>query len=179
MFSRKTLSIVLACSLLIASHSATSAVSLSLGYSDFSTDTEGFDISLSAMTLGVGYELQTNSERFTLMPEFKIGVGVSDDTAELFGDDVFPADVEVRRYLALSIRGNYALSDSAYVFIQPAYANLDVEVSAFGTRSNDDEWEFGFGIGAGFSPSEAISLEVSYESFDDTDVLSGLIRYRF
>jgi opacity protein-like surface antigen len=170
---------VFACVLTLAGNNAYANTSLTAGYSDLSADTEGFDISLSALTVGIAYELDINSERFTLMPEFRFGKGVNDDTAEIFGFDVFPADVAIDHYMVLSLRGNYAFTDSVYFFAQPAYANLKIEVTNFGESESDDNWDFGYGIGAGFSPMDNFSLEVSYENFDETDVLTGTVRYRF
>lgn len=170
---------VLVCALALASNKVYANTSLNVGYSDLSSDTEGFDISLSALMVGIAYEIDTHSERFTLMPEFRIGTSVNDDTAELFGDDVVAADVAIKRYLVLSLRGNYALSESIYFFAQPAYANLKIEVSAFGTIDNDVKSDFGYGIGAGFSPTENFSVEISYENFDETDILTTAVRYRF
>jgi opacity protein-like surface antigen len=184
MFSNNFSGLVLACALGLIGNNVYANTSLTVGYSDLSAETEVFDItlsglSLSALMVGIAYELDTNSELFTLVPEFRFGIGINDDTAAVFGSDVVPADVAIEHYIVLSLRGNYALSDSVYLFAQPAYANLKIEVSNFGESDSDNKWDFGYGIGAGFSPMDNFSLEVSYEKFDETDLLTGAIRYRF
>jgi opacity protein-like surface antigen len=184
MFSNNFTGSVLACALSLIGNNVYANTSLTVGYTDLSAETEVFDISLSALSLsalmvGIGYELDTNSKRFTLEPGFRVGIGVNDDTAAVFGFDVVPADVAIEHYVVLSLRGNYVLSDSVYLFAQPAYANIKIEVSNFGESDSDNKWDFGYGIGAGFSPVDNFSLEVSYEKFDKTDVLTGAVRYRF
>jgi len=184
MFSHNFSGPVLACALGIIGNNVYANTSLSVGYSDLSAEIEVFDItlsdlSLSALMVGIAYELDTNSERFTLVPEFKLGIGVNDDTAAVFGSDVVPADVAIKHYIVLSLRGNYALSDSVYLFAQPVYANLEIEVSNFGESDSDNQWDFGFGVGLGFSSMDNFSLELSYEEIDDSDLLTGAVRYRF
>lgn len=179
MFSNNFSGVLLACTLGLAGNNVFANTSLTIGYSDLSTEVETFNTSLSAVTIGLAYEIDTMSESFTLMPELLIGKGVKDDTAEIFGFDVIAADVSIERYLVLSLRGNYTVSDNVYLFAQPAYANLKLGVSNFGERSSDSDWSFGYGIGAGFSPANHISLEVAYAKFDETDSVTGTFRYRF
>jgi opacity protein-like surface antigen len=179
MFSNNLSSILLACTLGLVSNSVYANTSLTIGYSGLSTKVEAFDTSLSVVTLGFAYEVDTMSESFTLMPELLIGKGVKNDTAEIFGFDVIAADVSIERYLVLSLRGNYTVSDNVYLFAQPAYANLKVGVSNFGESSSDSEWSFGYGVGAGFSPTDNVSLELAFAKFDETDAITGAFRYRF
>ena len=179
MFSKNLPSALLACSLGLAANSVYANTSLTVGYSDLSAKIEAFDISLAAVTVGFAYEIDTISERFTVMPELLIGKGVKDDTAEIYGDDVLAAEVSIERYLVLSLRGNYAVSDNVYLFAQPSYANLKIGESNFGDSDSDSDWSFGYGIGGGFSLTDNFSLEVSYAKHDETDSVAGTVRYSF
>lgn len=179
MFSNNFSSALLVCTLGLAVNNVYANTSLTIGYSDISSEVQAIDISLSAVTVGLAYEIATSSEGFTLVPELAIGKGVKEDTAEVFGFDVVPADVSIERYLVLSLRGNYAVSESVYLFAQPTYANLKVDVSNFGESNSDSDWSFGYGIGGGLSLNDNFSLEVSYSKFDETNSVTGTVRYSF
>ncbi|WP_218311181.1 outer membrane beta-barrel protein [Alteromonas antoniana] len=162
------------------SSSAMADWSVSAAYNQFSGDAEYIrDISLGAATVGIGYEYTYSDSRFSFMPELRIGTGVKDDEGDFGIADAGIITVEIKTYTALSLRGQYEINDSVSVFVQPAYANLDVEVSALGESASDDEWDFGVGAGLIARANEQFSFEVSYERFDDTDVVSAGFRYHF
>lgn len=162
------------------SSSALADWNLSASYNNFSDDTDGVDISLGTITAGVGYKYEYPNSKFSVMPELRIGTGVKDDDFVLwYGDMGLSATVEVKTFTALSVRGQYEISDSVSVFVQPVYANLDVEVSLYGESASDDEWDFGVGAGLIAQANEQYSFEVSYERFDETDVISAGVRYHF
>jgi opacity protein-like surface antigen len=139
------------------------------GYINLSDD-DGIDLSLGALYASAGYEY--SSGQMTFMPELRLGVGVSDDTVQGF-------NLEIDTFFAASIRGQYNVTDSFGVFLQPSYARLETTASAGGQSFTDDNWEFGFGGGAAFKLSESASLEAAYESFDGSDVLSVAARFKF
>ncbi|WP_218311180.1 outer membrane beta-barrel protein [Alteromonas antoniana] len=162
------------------SSSALADWNLSASYNNFSDDTDGIDISMGAVTAGVGYKYEYPNSKFSVMPELRIGTGVKDDDFVLwYGDMGLSATVEIKTFTALSVRGQYEISDSVSVFVQPVYANLDVEVSLYGESASDDEWDFGVGAGLIARANEQYSFEVSYERFDETDVISAGVRYHF
>jgi hypothetical protein len=45
--------------------------------------------------------------------------------------------------------------------------------------AKEDDWEFGFGGGVGFIPSDSVMLEAIFEDFDGTNVISAGLRYSF
>lgn len=163
------------------SSSALADWNLSASYNNFSDDTDGVDISLGTITAGVGYKYEYPNSKFSVMPELRIGTGVSDDEVDFdgSGDIIYRVDVEIKTFTALSLRGQYDISDSVSVFVQPVYANLDVEASGFGRSASDDEWDFGVGAGLIARANEQYSFEVSHERFDETDVISAGVRYHF
>ena len=172
----KTSLLALATASVLMAGSAHAEWNWSAGYTNISDDDDGVDISLNALTVGVGYEFETTYDAFTIMPELKVGFGVTDDDVSFLGTNV---NVDIDRYTELSLRANYQVNDSFFVYAQPAYANLKIEASANGFSESDDEWEFGYGVGAGFKASENLAFELSYQDFDGTDVISGSVRYFF
>ena len=58
------------------------------------------------------------------------------------------------------------------MYAAPSYARAEVTASSGGISVSDDDWEFGFGGGAGYKFSDTVWGEISYETFDGTDVLS-------
>lgn len=146
-----------------------------VGYANLSDDEDGIDISVGTIAGSLGYRFPSTSN-FSIMPELRIGFGVNDDTVDFGG---LPFDVEVKSFVALSVRGQYEVNDSFYVYAQPSYANLDIEVSALGMSASDDDDEFGFGAGLGLHFNDHVSGEAAYEYFDGTDVFSIGIKYAF
>lgn len=147
-----------------------------MSYSNFSDDPGGVDFDLGTLNLNAGYEYQL-SNQFSLEPLLTLGVGVNDDEAGTANLTV--AEVEIDRWMALSVRGKYQLNDKIYLYAQPSYGNLKVEAKTLGQSVTEDDWEFGLGAGVGFDVSERVSLEMTYDNYDGTDVISAGINYRF
>lgn len=150
---------------------------LGAAYSNFSADEEALDVSLSGVTLAAGYEFKQADSKFSWMPEVRYGFGVADDTLSMGSVDV---KIEADSFMAVSVRGAYHVSPSFNLFFQPAYGKLEVTASSGGASvSAESDWEFGYGAGIAFNATESASLELLYESFDDTDVISAGFRYHF
>ena len=140
------------------------------GFYNLSDEDGGIDVSLNAIVASVGFRFESGVN-FAVMPELRIGTGVGDDT-------VVGVDVEIDSLLALSVRGQYEFDSGVYLFGAPAYANLDLKASAGGFSASDDEWEFGIGGGVGYR-SNNVSGELSYETYDDTDVIGIAVKFWF
>ena len=134
---------------------------------DLTRFSDRYDLDIASV--GIGYEHRFEESNFAIMPMAKYGVGL--------GDDEFRGiEFEVDQYIELMLRSNYYLSDKAYFFAQAGYGELTIEVNSAGEL---DEWEFGGGAGAGAKFTDHLSAEVSYQYFDNTDVFSLSVRYRF
>lgn len=142
------------------------------GFSNLSDNAEGGDVSLNMMYGSVTYKIQKASSNFFFVPELRLGTGISDDSI----DNV---KVEIKRFVALSFRGQYEYSNGAFVYVMPSYANLKGKVSYNGKSMTDDNWEFGIGGGVGYRLNKKISVEASYENYDDNDLLSVGFKYAF
>ena len=142
-----------------------------VGYVNLSDSEGGIDISLNAIAASIGYRFESETN-FSFMPELRYGFGVGDD-------DILGVKVEIESILALSVRGQYDFESGVYLFGAPAYANLDVKASSGGLSASDDDWEFGVGGGIGYMFSEQASGELSYETYDGTDVIGVAVKVSF
>jgi len=137
------------------------------GYANFSGD----DVSMGAIYGSVAYTHKATNN-FFIMPELRLGTGISDDT-------ISNVTIEIESFTALSVRGQYDYANGAYLFAMPSYANLDVKASYQGHSETEDDWEFGYGIGAGYKINDKASIEASFEKYDDVDVATIGFKYSF
>lgn len=160
---------LIALSLLVLPLTASANWSAGAGYANLSDDS----LALGVVYGAVAYEFVTEGSKFSLIPELRLGTGISDDKMD-------GVKVEIDRFTALSVRGQYNYDNGFYVYVMPSYANLDLKASFRGTSVSDDEWEFGFGAGVGKKLNEKTSVEASFERYDtDTDVITVGFKYAF
>jgi long-subunit fatty acid transport protein len=157
----------------ISTSTFASDLSVSGGISNVSMD--DIDLSLNVVTAGLGSTYDIN-DSFSVMPEVRIGTGLGDDEMNWEG---LTADVEIDRFLALSVRANYQVNDKVTLYVQPTYAELKVTASAMGAEASESGWEFGGGLGLNYAFSKQSSVDVQYERFSDTDVVGVAYRYSF
>jgi hypothetical protein len=150
-----------------------------VSYINVSDKEDGVEISLGGISGTLGYKIDSDNN-FYFMPEVSIGTGISDDSITMLGVDV---DVEMDSFIALSVRGQYDLNNSIYLFAAPSYANVKITASASqGSQSasaTEDSWEFGFGGGVGYKFNESTSAEFMYEQYDGVDILSFGVKLDF
>jgi len=137
-----------------------------VGYSSLSED----GIRLGTIQGTLGYKLDTSSN-FSLIPEFRAGFGVNDDS-------VLGAKIEVDRFYGVNLRGQWE-GEQTYFFFAPSYTNVKLDASALGTSVSSNDWELGAGIGAGWRFNDNASIEASYEYFDGTDIIGVGLRFEF
>lgn len=148
---------LIALSLLALPLTASANWSAGAGYANLSDE----DLSLGVIYDAVAYEFAKEGSKFSLVPELRLGTGISDDKMD-------GVKVEIKRFTALSVRGQYNFDNGFYAYVMPSYANLDVKESINGASSSDDDWEFGFGAGVGKKLNAKTSVEASFESYDGT-----------
>lgn len=159
---------LIALSLLTLPLTASANWSAGGGYANLSEE----DLSFGMLYGAIAYEFVQEGGKFSFMPELRLGTGVSDD--EMFG-----VNVEVSRFTALSVRGQYKFGNGFYAFVAPSYGNLDIKVSSAYRSASADDWEFGYGAGVGKKLNEKGSVEASFESYDGADVISVGFKYAF
>lgn len=146
------------------------------GYLNLSSDSQSIDISLGSLYGSVAYTYQTDHKKLSIVPELKLGTGISDDSVRLYSTKV---DVELERFVNFSVKVQYDVTDQVFVFVMPSYANAKIEASAGGLSESDSEWDFGVGTGIGYQFNAQTDVALSYEKFDDTDVISAGFSYSF
>ena len=146
-----------------------------MGYTSFSESEDNVDISVGTIWGSLGYQIKA-TDKFYVTPEVKIGKGIGSDTI-ISGST--PIDVELDSYLAVSLRGEYDFQNGAYLFVAPTYAKGEFNVNVGSDFAESSSWKFGAGIGAGYNFSEGKKVEVAYESFDGTDMISLAVKFDF
>lgn len=147
-----------------------------VGFVNFSDEEDGLSVSLNGIVGSLGYKIRS-SNNLTLIPQVRIGFGISDDTLSI--PRYYDVKVQLDSFLALSMRGEIEFNNGIYAFATPSYANAQITAISRGYSETDDDWEFGIGAGAGYNFSETASTEFSYERFDSTDVFTLGVRYDF
>jgi len=142
------------------------------GYTDFSEKIQFSDVSLGIIYGSVSYQFTNTENKVSYIPELKIGSGVSNDSAS-------GVDLEVKRLIVLSVRAQYDYGNGAYIYAVPSYANLDIKATFQEVSASDDNWEFGYGAGIGYYITDKSSVEASFETFDETDVITLGVKYSF
>ena len=146
-----------------------------MGYTSFSESEDNVDISVGAIWGSLGYQIKA-TDKFYVTPEVKIGKGIGSDTI-ISGST--PIDVELDSYLAVSLRGEYDFQNGAYLFVAPTYAKGEFNVNVGSDFAESSSWKFGAGIGASYNFSAGKKVEVAYESFDGTDMISLAVKFDF
>lgn len=139
------------------------------------SDNVGYsDISLGVVAGSLGYEFNT-SEKFSLVPELRIGLGIKDDEFDWIVD----VDVEVERFVSFSVRGQYDFNNTWYAYAAPSYTNLELKASLDDYFDSADESEFGFSAGFGINLTETTAIEVTFEDFDGTNLVGAGLKFAF
>lgn len=169
-------------------------------YSQFDLD-QGLSFDLGAAVLGAGYSFPI-TESLTLTPIVRIGYGVKDDDFPWYVGSVQngqpiqykpSAEISVDQYYGLQVRGEFQLSDRAYIFVAPSFSVIETKISvdyrSVGLNSpdyhqSDDADGFGIGAGAGFKFNDLMSAELAYEQTDldhgvELNTLSAQLRFFF
>lgn len=151
-----------------------------VGYSQLSADDNQLGkLKFGGVSASLGYIIPTDS-KWSLIPEFSIGVGTKHDSALYQGLDL---DLDIKRFMHVAVKGQYAFDNKAYLFLAPTYANIKAKISTMFRgqvlSETDDSWEFGFAAGVGYDFEQDISAELSYTRFDDGNALNLGLRFRF
>jgi len=146
-----------------------------INYFTLGQDDSSIDVSVGGIGASLGYQFQVN-DSFYITPELRVGMGVSDDTARVFGTNV---EVELDNYYGAGLRGEFYATESFYVVGSVSYIDAELSASAYGNRVSDSDGEFGFGIGAGFIASDSASIEAGFEKYDEADMLRLGLRISF
>lgn len=147
------------------------------GISNLSSNADGADLSINAALITVGYQYRAANSAFSFTPELRLGTGLNDERIAI--EDAALIKVELERLAIASLVAAYHVTDTISVFAQPSYGNMKLKANFAGESVSDDDSEFGFGVGIGIKPTAKTLIKVSFEQFDDTDVITGSWHYHF
>ena len=154
-------------------------------YLSFSFDGEGIDFEPTAASVSLGYKINGEGNWY-IIPELRIGTGVNDDGISGNGASV---DIDIDRFVALSVRAQYEFNNGLYFFVAPSYGYVEVTTTLtlpetqlyyeYIESITEDEWEFGVSTGAGYKLTPTLSAEIIAERFDELDVVSFGVNFNF
>lgn len=133
-----------------------------IAFVEYSEEGIGDDASLNAIFGRIGKKFNEN-----FSGEIRVGIGIGDDTVDLFGGDV---DVELDSLFGVYVRGGIQVAESFYPYAVLGYTRgeLTASVSGFGSAS-ESESDISFGVGADVGISEKVILNVEYMNYLDKD----------
>lgn len=120
------------------------------------------DASLKALFVRIGSNINQN-----FSAEIRAGVGVGDDTVNVFGTNV---DVELDNMFGVYVRGGIPLSNSVFPYAIIGYTSGKVTASAAGYGSaTESESDMSFGLGVDIPVSKYMHLNAEYMNYFDKD----------
>ncbi len=136
--------------------------------------TDDFDVGV--LVGSIGYQVPV-AEGFSLVPEFRLGFGVVDDS---FTEGSLAADVEIDNLYGFSNRFQLDFDNDFFVYGVASYVNYKVKVSGGGVSESDSSWEWGLGLGAGYMFSANNGFDFTWERIDgEVDLFTLAWRFRF
>jgi len=76
------------------------------GFGTLSENADDEDVSLNIIYGSVAYKIQKDDSNFFFVPELRLGKGIGDDS-------ISDVTVDVERFIALSVRGQYEYGNGA------------------------------------------------------------------
>ena len=98
--------------------------------------------------------------------ELRLGVGIGDDTVNYEGTDV---NVELKDFYGVYLRGGVPIGEIFYPYAIIGYTKGKVEGSAYGISESFSESDASFGVGADFSFTETLKLNLEYAKYLEKD----------
>ncbi len=146
------------------------------GYAGIDADTQSAglpdDVTLGVLYASFGYEIKpAQNDNVRIVPELRVGTGVSDDT-------ILGADISVETFVSVSLRAELH-QESTYVFVNPTFTSIDFEASGPGGTASATGEEFGVGVGVGYNFTETASAELYAEFYDGVTFYGVGGRFRF
>lgn len=151
--------------LIAFSSPASAQFEMGLGYHQLRES--GVELGAVVGSMGVRFDI---SDRFSITPDLRLGVGVNNDRG-----------VEIDNLLGAALRFQLAFNEQFYGYFAPSYTRYALNRSTFWSRrvTNNSSNELGIGGGLGFRVTDMIALEAGYENVDSIDVLSIGARFSF
>ena len=167
---------IIALTLLSLSLTASAEGEVGAGFGSLSKSFDDNDISFNLIYISVAYNLENSEGNYFIMPEVRVYRGMNEESVYAYDKDTI---VELNTFISISIRAQYDFSNGAYAYVRPSFSNFTGKLDYSGLRDPGKIWELGIGAGLGYNINKNISLEASFEKYDDTDLLSVGFKYAF
>jgi len=124
-------------------------------------------------TISLGYEFSKNS--LSLIPEVRYGNG----------GNGYQNNIELDKFLAFSIKGQWNFQTGLYLFLYPSYSNTTLKKTSSSSwyccvpDEKKSSWGFGAGVGGGFKITDNFAIETAFEKSNDYDFFALGLRYNF
>lgn len=127
---------------------------------DYSEDGIRDEASLTAIYGRLGSQFNE-----ILSAEFRLGLGIGDDSIGFMGRDV---DVDLKNMFGAYVRAGLPVTDVFYPYAVIGYTRGEVEYSLSGFGSDSDaESDVSFGVGSDFSLGQQMTINVEYMNYLD------------
>lgn len=119
--------------------------------------------------------IYTTSSGPNLKNSIEITLGRGNSSEQFNG-----SEIELEQYYGVTYRAAFGFSNGAYLFFSPSYARRELSFATpAGSDSDTSPWEFGFGGGAGYEVTDALSVEAQIDSISGFNLFSVGARYGF
>jgi len=132
-----------------------------VAFIDYSEEGIATDASVTALYGRIGTSFNEN-----FSAEARIGFGLTDDTVNLFGEDV---DLEINNFFGAYLKGGVQVSEVFYPYAIIGYTRGEVEASVLGFSISESESDVSFGLGADLSIIDGVTVNLEYMSYFDKD----------
>ena len=139
-----------------------------LGYFNMSDEVEEDKFDFGAIVGKLRYDFAPE-KKIHWIAGVRYGVGVKAASFELYGYDL---DVKLDRFMSIDFRVQNEISEKAYLYAEPSYANTKFTIKSGSYEESNSEWDLGGGVGFGYKFNPKNSIEASYEKFGGTAVIS-------
>ncbi|MDH5737807.1 MAG: porin family protein [Gammaproteobacteria bacterium] len=142
-----------------------------------SYDEDGMStLDLNSAQFKWGYVINDN-----ISAELRYGVGVGDDSDELFG---FSFDVSIDQYYGAYVKAAFPTESRVDPYLVLGYTYADLEIDILGISASTDADDLSYGVGLDFRKDERWTINAEYMMYFDKDggELSGLsfgVQYHF
>ena len=145
-------------------------------YNNFSQSVEDKKIDSGAAAIQLGYSYALESTRLGVSLLGAIGVGTNSESIELFGEVV---EYEIDNYYSFSIRPEYKVFDKVTIYALASYGKFKSSIKQDDESLSDTTNEFGYGVGTLVNIFDDVSINLSFEKYDEVDSLAIGLEYKF
>jgi hypothetical protein len=158
--------------LLVASSSVANAQpSITAGYTVLDGTNLFADVALGGAYLAFQYDIEIPNQPIMIAPMVRIATGTVDDSVGI-------VNVSLKSAFSAGVKLMF-VADAFSFYVAPVYSSLNIEAQWPTYSISKSDSEVGFGAGIRYMFSDNIGAEVSFEKYDNIDVVGGGLVFRF